>query len=48
MRLRGLGSYYMAEEASCPPNTVVVGYSGLDTAQIPELVRRLHEAWRAQ
>ena len=48
VRLRGLGSYYMAEEASCPPNTVVVGYSGLDTAQIPELVRRLHEAWRAQ
>ena len=48
VRLRGLGSYYMAEEASCPPNTVVVGYSGLDTAQIPELVRRLHEAWCAQ
>lgn len=46
VNLRGLGSYYMADATACPPNTVVVGYSALDTAQIPDLARRLHEAWQ--
>ncbi len=45
VNLRGLGSYYMADAASCPPNTVVVGYSALESERIPALAERLHRAW---
>ena len=45
VKLRGLGSYYMADPTACPPNTVVIGYSALSSERIPALAARLHKAW---
>ena len=41
--LRGLSAYCHA--ISPRPSTLVVGYGGLPTEQIPDTVRRLAEAW---
>lgn len=45
VKLRGLASYYMARAEQCPGSTVVVGYSTLDTARMPELAERLRSCW---
>lgn len=45
IRLRGLASYYMARAELCPANTVVVGYSTLDAAEMPRLAEKLSTTW---
>lgn len=48
VRLRGLSSYYMTQEETCPANTVVIGYSALDTAAMGPLADSLYAAWLPQ
>ncbi len=46
--IRGLSDYYMADEGTCPPSTVVAGYAGLDPSRIGETAIALARAWRAR
>ena len=43
--LRGLSQYYMEDRASCPENTVVLGYGSLRDEDIPALAEALRRAW---
>ena len=43
--LRGLSQYYMEDRASCPENTVVLGYASLRDEDIPALAEALKRAW---
>ena len=43
--LRGLSQYYMEDRASCPENTVVLGYGSLRDEDIPALAEALQRAW---
>ncbi len=45
VRLRGLHEYYMERREACPDNTVVLGYASLPDENVPELTRRLLDAW---
>lgn len=45
VRVYGLSQYYGTHTAQCPPNTVVLGYGGMRTAQINAAVARLQQAW---
>ena len=45
VRVNGLSSYYMAHPETCPPSTVVLGYSELDAAQLRAAVALLKTAW---
>ena len=45
VRLVGLSSYYMARPELCPPDTVVAGYAGLRTEDIPTVAQALRRAW---
>ena len=46
VRLRGLSRYYMERREECPPNTVVLGYAGVQDGEIGELVEALYRGWR--
>lgn len=45
VRLTGLSRYYAAERESCPPSTVVLGYSALREPEIERACRLLGQAW---
>ena len=45
VRLRGLREYYLARPESCPPDTVVAGYSALKEDDIPAVAAALARAW---
>ena len=45
VRLRGLSRYYMERRETCPPNTVVLGYAGVQDGEIGELVEALYRGW---
>ena len=43
--LQGLSAYYAEGAASCPDNTVIVGYASLPDRDIPPLAEALGRAW---
>lgn len=45
VQLRGLSEYYMARPETCRPDTVVAGYSGLRSEDIPAVAAALGRAW---
>lgn len=45
VRLRGLSEYYMENAGSCPPDTVVAGYSALKSEDIDAVAAALAAAW---
>ena len=45
VRLTGLSRYYVEDKESCPPSTVVLGYSALCEREIEAACRLLGEAW---
>lgn len=45
VHVAGLSEYYMDRPQDCPPATVVLGYSGMDEAQLRAAVTLLHAAW---
>lgn len=45
VRVTGLSSYYMEHPETCPPATVVLGYSELNETQLREAVALLKTAW---
>lgn len=45
VRVYGLSGYYVGTNADCPPATVILGYAGIASEQLPEAVRRLAAAW---
>lgn len=46
VHVNGLSSYYMEHPEACPPATVVLGFSGLDEADLRAAVALLKTAWR--
>lgn len=38
---------FWQEKASCPPNTLFLGFSKIELADIPDCAQRLKEAWKA-
>ena len=47
IRLAALSSYYMADSASCPPGTLVLGYGALEDGLCPSLADTLKKACTA-
>ena len=47
IRLAALSSYYMADSASCPPGTLVLGYGALEDGLCPSLAATLKKACTA-
>ena len=46
VHVNGLSSYYMEHPETCPPATVVLGFSELDEADLRAAVALLKTAWR--
>ena len=46
VHVNGLSSYYMEHPETCPPATVVLGFSDLDETGLREAVALLKTAWR--
>jgi len=45
VRVYGLSEYYSFPAQNIPPSTLVIGYSGLNSADIAAAVERLEKAW---
>ena len=45
VKVYGLSEYYVDTAETCPPATVILGYAGISSEQLPKAVNALEHAW---